>query len=219
MFLGSKVRPVRRADIPYYHLSRLSRQCGILNISQPYRPPRPVTGLAFNLKTLCVKKVIFVAQLCNALLKSFDTLPYYVHHQTTADELFDISNIFLGSVDFDGVFISIFINWSVVVRSTSRVTKLTQEQDPVSSGQVEVQLRSHLLPSHPATRFTGHKSVVYDEFCIPLHTLTEQNMWLVVAVMCAAKLNSKSSYIIWLTFVWKCSSVWDRHVHVCHYVS
>jgi hypothetical protein len=32
-------------------VSRLSRKCGILNISQPYRPARPVTGIALLLVT------------------------------------------------------------------------------------------------------------------------------------------------------------------------
>jgi hypothetical protein len=36
------------ASISQLTVSRLSRQCGILNISQTYRPPRPVAGIAFN---------------------------------------------------------------------------------------------------------------------------------------------------------------------------
>jgi hypothetical protein len=43
MFPWSKVRLVRGAD---NLMSRLSRQCGILNISQPYRPAWPVRRIA-----------------------------------------------------------------------------------------------------------------------------------------------------------------------------
>jgi hypothetical protein len=51
MFLGSKVRPVRRADNLTAVCEPLSIQCAILNISQPYRPPLPVTEIALLLLT------------------------------------------------------------------------------------------------------------------------------------------------------------------------
>jgi hypothetical protein len=56
MYLGSKVRRVRKAD----NLTAIcepiiySRQCGILKITQPNRPPRPVTGIALLLKQLAL---------------------------------------------------------------------------------------------------------------------------------------------------------------------
>jgi hypothetical protein len=68
MFWGSKCgRCVGLITLPP-SLSRLSRQCGILNVSQPYRPPRPAMGIALLFTTchhiledpnLCVKDSLF----------------------------------------------------------------------------------------------------------------------------------------------------------------
>jgi hypothetical protein len=44
MFLESKVQRVRRADNLTATCELIVYEYGILNISQPYRPPRPVTG-------------------------------------------------------------------------------------------------------------------------------------------------------------------------------
>jgi hypothetical protein len=46
MFLEIKVGPCVGLTTLPPAVSRLSRQCGILNTSQAYRPPRPVTGIA-----------------------------------------------------------------------------------------------------------------------------------------------------------------------------
>jgi hypothetical protein len=58
IFLGSEVQPVHRADNIAAICGQLSGQCGILNISLPYRPPKPVTGIAFTELHMSRKQII-----------------------------------------------------------------------------------------------------------------------------------------------------------------
>jgi hypothetical protein len=60
MFLGSRARMVRRADnlTAICEPTVYTRQCGILNISLTYRPPRPVTKIAFLISCSDIKFVV-----------------------------------------------------------------------------------------------------------------------------------------------------------------
>jgi hypothetical protein len=72
MFLGSKVRPESRADNFTTICEPISRQCEILNISQPYRPPRPVTRI-----TLLKWRSKLKADSLTAICVSFDVSQPY----------------------------------------------------------------------------------------------------------------------------------------------
>jgi hypothetical protein len=63
MFLGSRARPVREAD-NLTAIYKQTRHCGILSISQAYRLPRPVTGIASHF-VLLILATSHEAVYCN----------------------------------------------------------------------------------------------------------------------------------------------------------
>jgi hypothetical protein len=72
-------------------VSRLSRQCGILNISQTYKPPRSVTGIAllyFALLYCYAANVIPITKLCRQIATD-DSLRHNVQRCQKGNILFN----------------------------------------------------------------------------------------------------------------------------------
>jgi hypothetical protein len=82
MFLGSRARPVGRADNITAICEPIVQKCAILNILQRYRPPRPVTGIAFyylhyNIIHLFVFEVILTLSATFCFINPDGLLPVF----------------------------------------------------------------------------------------------------------------------------------------------
>jgi hypothetical protein len=120
--LTERVKSARRVNLTTLPLpvSRLSRKCGSLDVSQPYGPSRPVTGIRFTFFTfticvvtpsklqnlICIREVrcsnlnsgtsppdYLVASLCPSNISSSREQPLEILHQSRSYNSLSISAV------------------------------------------------------------------------------------------------------------------------------
>jgi hypothetical protein len=149
-------------------MNRLSRQCGILNISQPYRPPRPVPGIAFtsNRREDAEVSPGFLGQVPLSQSVGAQLLPG--GSQVLAVSCFTLpqASLCIGvaafvPVGFPLALCSCFFSWPLDWCSCSSVYVSTREMVagiiPVSCGNFQDRVtRNYCLFSRVSELFTNH---------------------------------------------------------------